>query len=236
MSLLEVSNLHACYGKSHVLTGVNMRLEDGEIISVLGRNGSGRSTMLKSIVGLVPPTAGTVRLDGCDLAGLQPHRIVRAGLGYVPEERLIFANLSVEENLHIGMQPSGGGRPGWTVQQMYDYFPRLHERRDTRAGNLSGGEQQMLTLCRSLLGNPHVLMIDEPTEGLAPKIVEHLMKVMLDINRRGIAIVLVEQKMTIALRVAHRCLIMGRGQIVFEGSPQQLRDNAAVRRSWLEVA
>ena len=236
MNLLEVSDLHARYGKSQVLNGVNMHVEEGEIVSVLGRNGSGRSTMLKAIMGLVPPSAGTVSLHGHQLAGLLPYRIVREGLGYVPEERLIFSNLSVEENLTIGIQPTGPGRPAWKTEQMYEYFPRLRERRDTKAGNLSGGEQQMLTLCRSLLGNPQLLMIDEPTEGLAPMIVEHLMKVILDINRRGVAIVLVEQKMTIALRVAHRCLIMGRGKIVFEGTPDQLRANTDVRRNWLEVA
>lgn len=236
MSLLEVTNLHAHYDKSHVLMGVNLAIGEGEIVSVLGRNGSGRSTMLKAIVGLVAPTAGSVKLQGRDLAGQLPHRIVKAGLGYVPEERLIFANLTVAENLDIGVQKCTGGQQAWTIEQMYEYFPRLRERRTTKAGNLSGGEQQMLTLCRSLLGNPKLLMIDEPTEGLAPKIVEHLVTVMLDINRRGVAIILVEQKMTIALRVAHRCLIMGRGQIVFEGTPAELRANADVRRNWLEVA
>lgn len=236
MNLLEVTNLHAHYDKSHVLTGVNLQIREGEIVSVLGRNGSGRSTMLKALVGLVPPSGGTVRLQGRELAGLLPHRIVKSGLGYVPEERLIFANLTVEENLDVGLQKCADGGRAWTVDQMYEYFPRLRERRGTKAGNLSGGEQQMLTLCRSLLGNPKLLMIDEPTEGLAPKIVEHLVTVMLDINRRGVAIILVEQKMTIALRVAHRCLIMGRGQIVFEGTPAQLRADADVRRNWLEVA
>lgn len=236
MSLLEVSNLHAHYDKSHVLTGVNLRVDAGEIVSVLGRNGSGRSTMLKSLMGLVPPSAGSVCMDGQELAGQLPHRIAKAGLGYVPEERLIFPNLTVQENMDIGVQRAAQGRPPWSIAQMYGFFPRLADRRATQAGNLSGGEQQMLTLCRSLLGNPRVLMIDEPTEGLAPMIVGQLVDVMLEINRRGVSIILVEQKMTIALQVAHRCLIMGRGQIVFEGSPQQLREDASVRRSWLEVA
>ncbi|MFO1294693.1 MAG: ABC transporter ATP-binding protein [Rubrivivax sp.] len=236
MSLLQVAELHAHYDKIHVLAGVNLRIDDNEIVSVLGRNGSGRSTMLKSLIGLVPPTAGSVRLAGRELVGLLPHRIAKAGLGYVPEERLIFPNLTVQENLEIGLQPAAGGRRPWAIGQMYEFFPRLLERRGTKAGNLSGGEQQMLTLCRSLLGNPSVLMIDEPTEGLAPKIVRQLVDVMLEINRRGVAIVLVEQKMTVALQVAHRCLIMGRGQIVFEGTPQQLREDASVRRNWLEVA
>jgi branched-chain amino acid transport system ATP-binding protein len=187
-------------------------------------------------MGLIPPSAGSVRLQGRELAGELPHRIARAGMAYVPEERLTFANLTVQENLAIGMQPVGGEQQPWSIAQMFAFFPRLLERRGTKAGNLSGGEQQMLTLCRSLLGNPKVLLIDEPTEGLAPQIVRQLVDVMMAINRKGVSIILVEQKMTIALEVAHRCLIMGSGQIVFQGSPQQLRDDAAIRRKWLEAA
>jgi len=236
MKLLQLTNLNAHYDKSHVLTGVNLSIEPGEILSVLGRNGSGRSTLLKSIVGLVPPSSGSIQLEGQELVGKSPNQIVKAGISYVPEERLVFDQLTVEENLLIGMQSALAPRVIWEIEQMYDYFPRLRERRTTKAGNLSGGEQQMLTLCRSLLGNPKLLMIDEPTEGLAPMIVEHLVTVMREINRRGVSIILVEQKMTIALRLANRCLIMGRGQIVFEGSAQQLRDDTEVRRHWLEVS
>jgi len=236
MKLLQLTNLNAHYDKSHVLTGVNLSIEPGEILSVLGRNGSGRSTLLKSIVGLVPPSSGSIQLEGQELVGQSPNQIVKAGISYVPEERLVFDQLTVEENLLIGMQSALAPRVIWEIEQMYDYFPRLRERRTTKAGNLSGGEQQMLTLCRSLLGNPKLLMIDEPTEGLAPMIVEHLVTVMREINRRGVSIILVEQKMTIALRLANRCLIMGRGQIVFEGSAQQLRDDTEVRRHWLEVS
>lgn len=236
MSLLQVRGLHAHYDKSHVLTGVNLDIGRGEVVSVLGRNGSGRSTLLKTLVGLVPPSAGSVRLDGKELSGLPSNVIVRAGLAYVPEERLIFDNLTVEQNLQIGEQSGPQGAVTWTVAQMYDFFPRLRERQRTRAGNLSGGEQQMLTLCRSLLGNPVVLMIDEPTEGLAPMIVEHLVEVMREIHRRGVSILLVEQKMTIALRLSNRSLIMGRGQIVFEGTPEALRSDAEIRRLWLEAA
>jgi len=235
MKLLEVANLHAHYDKSHVLTGVNLHVHAGEIVSILGRNGSGRSTLLKALMGLIPSTAGTVSFADRPLVG-QTHQIAKSGIAYVPEERLIFPNLTVAENLEIGRQAPAPGREPWRVAQMYDYFPPLRARATTKAGNLSGGEQQMLALCRSLLGNPSLLLIDEPTEGLAPKIVAHLMAVMLDINQRGVAMILVEQKMTIALRVAHRCLIMGRGQIVFEGSPEQLRTDADVRRAWLEVA
>jgi len=233
--LLAVEGLHAHYQKSHLLDGVDLTVERGEIVALLGRNGSGRSTLLKAIMGLVAPSAGSVRLGGRDLAGLPAHRIARAGLAYVPEERLVFDNLSVEENLATGQQAGVADAPRWTVEEMYEFFPRLRERRDTKAGYLSGGEQQMLTICRSLLGNPRLIMIDEPTEGLAPKIVEAVTAVIRDIRRRGVGVLLVEQKMTIALKVAERVLIMGRGQIVFEGTPEALRDQPEVRRAWLEV-
>jgi branched-chain amino acid transport system ATP-binding protein len=234
--VLEVEGLHAHYDKSHILHGVHLAIGAGEIVSLLGRNGSGRSTTLKTIMGLVPPSAGAVRLDGTDLAGVRAYRIARAGLAYVPEEREIFANLTVDENLRIGMQAARRGAPAWTAKQMYGYFPQLEERRLTKAGMLSGGEQQMLTICRSLLGNPRVILIDEPTEGLAPKIVEVVTAVIRDICRQGVAVLLVEQKLTIALRVAARVYVMGHGQIVFEGTPADLRNAPQVRRDWLEVA
>lgn len=235
MSLLEVRDLHAYYGKSHVLTGVDMSLDRGQIVAVLGRNGSGRSTMLKSLVGLVRPSRGSVLLAGREIAGRKPYEVVRRGLAYVPEERLVFDHLTVAENLTVGLQSSTDA-PQWSLDDMYGYFPRLSERKHTKAGNLSGGEQQMLTLCRSLLCHPHALLIDEPTEGLAPKIVMHLIDVINDIARRGVAILLVEQKMTIALRTAERCLVMGRGRIVFDGTPDALRGDSDMRRTWLEVA
>lgn len=233
--LLDVHGLHAHYGKSHVLDGVDLTVAEPEIVSILGRNGSGRSTLLKAIMGLVPPSAGTVRCQGTDLAGMPPYRISRAGLAYVPEERLVFDNLTVGENLLAGVQPGQPGAPRWTIEQMYEYFPRLCERQNTKAGYLSGGEQQMLTICRSLLGNPRLIMIDEPTEGLAPRIVEAVTSVILDIRNRGVGVLLVEQKLTIALRVAQRILVMGRGRIVFEGTPQDLNDQPELRRAWLEV-
>ncbi|MGF1608747.1 MAG: ABC transporter ATP-binding protein [Kiloniellales bacterium] len=234
--LLEVEGLHAHYGKSHILHGVDLSVEEGAILSLLGRNGSGRSTTLKAIMGLVPPSQGHVRLAGRELTGQRPYAVARAGLGYVPEERLVFPNLSVAENLDMGVQPAPAGATGWTQEDMYRYFPRLKERRDMRAGNLSGGEQQMLTICRSLLGNPKVLLIDEPTEGLAPKIVEVVLEVILDIQRRGVAVVLVEQKLTIALKVAQRIFVMGHGEIVFSGPPEALRERPDIRRDWLEVS
>ncbi|MEX0758496.1 MAG: ABC transporter ATP-binding protein, partial [Tistlia sp.] len=216
--LLEVAGLHAHYGKSHILHGVDLAVPEGGIVSLLGRNGSGRSTTLKTMMGIVPASAGRVCLAERELTGLRPYSIARQGLGYVPEERLVFPNLSVEENLLMGVQPGQGGSERWTLEDMFRYFPRLEERRAMKAGTLSGGEQQMLTICRSLLGNPRVLLIDEPTEGLAPKIVEVVMEVILDIQRRGVAVVLVEQKLTIALKVAQRVFVMGHGEIVFRGT------------------
>ena len=183
----------------------------GEVVSLLGRNGAGRSTTMKSIMGLVDVTAGQITIEGRDITGKRPFEIARAGLGFVPEEREVFANLTVDENLRMGEQPPRPDAPAWTIEQMFGYFPRLKERRNTRAGNLSGGEQQMLTMCRSLLGNPKVMLIDEPTEGLAPKIVEVIADVIRDIHQRGVSVVLVEQKLTIALKVSTRVSVMGHG-------------------------
>jgi branched-chain amino acid transport system ATP-binding protein len=235
MSLLEIQGLHAHYDKSHILHGVDLAISHGEIVSLLGRNGSGRSTMLKTIMGLVPPTEGHVRLNGTDLAGERAYRIARAGIAYVPEGREIFANITVDENMRIGMQPVRAGVPNWAPEQMYAYFPQLKERRQIAAGMLSGGEQQMLTICRSLLGNPRVILIDEPTEGLAPRIVEVVTNVIRDICRQGVSVLLVEQKLTIAMRVSQRVYVMGHGQIVFEGTPEGLRNAPEIRREWLEV-
>lgn len=236
MTLLSVEGLHAHYGKSHILHGVDMTIPQGSITSLLGRNGSGRSTLMKAIMGLVPPTGGQVRLEGRDLTGFRPYDICRHGIGYVPEERLVFPNLTVEENLLMGVQRPAADAHEWTLDQMYAYFPRLHERRAINAGYLSGGEQQMLTMCRSLLGNPRLLLIDEPTEGLAPKIVDVVMEVILDIARKGVAVLLVEQKLTIALKVAQQVMVMGHGNLVFEGTAEALRDAPEIRRTWLEVA
>ena len=234
-NLLELEDLHAHYGKSHVLHGVSFQVRDNEVVSLLGRNGSGRSTTMKAIMGLVRPTGGRVRLRGRDLAGARPYAICRAGIAYVPEEREVFANLTVDENLRMGEQPAPRGATRWTVEQMFDYFPRLKERRNTRAGSLSGGEQQMLTICRSLLGNPLVMLIDEPTEGLAPKIVAAVADCIRDMHRRGVSVVLVEQKLAIALKVSTRVCVMGHGRIVFEGAPQQLAEDARLQAEWLAV-
>jgi len=233
--LLRVDGLHAHYGKSHVLRGVTLQVGRGEVVSLLGRNGSGRSTTLKALMGLVPPSAGRIELAGRALAGAPPHAICRAGLAYVPEEREVFANLTVDENLRMGEQPPVAGAVRWTMAQMFDWFPRLKERRGTKAGSLSGGEQQMLTMCRSLLGNPLAILIDEPTEGLAPKIVAQVAACIQDMQRQGVSVVLVEQKLAIALKVSSRVCVMGHGHIVFEGSPAQLLADTAMQQQWLAV-
>jgi branched-chain amino acid transport system ATP-binding protein len=232
--MLSVSNLHAFYGKSHVLHGVNLFVGRGEIVSLLGRNGVGRSTTVKAVMGLVA-ARGTIAFQGRDdLLGLKPHEIARRGLGYVPEDRAIFPDITVHENLLLGMK-SKSASPRWTINDMYRQFPRLRERADAPAGVLSGGEQQMLTLCRTLIGDPDLIMIDEPTEGLAPQIVEQVARLLREIQRRGISILLVEQKLAIALDISDRVYLMGRGAVVFEGTPAQLRENAKVRSEWLAV-
>jgi branched-chain amino acid transport system ATP-binding protein len=233
--LLSLHEVHAHYGKSHILHGVSFHVGANEVVSLLGRNGSGRSTTMKAIMGLVPSTGGRIRLGERDITGARPYTVCRAGIAYVPEEREVFANLSVDENLRMGEQPSSVGARRWTLDDMFAYFPRLKERRNTKAGSLSGGEQQMLTICRSLLGNPQVILVDEPTEGLAPKIVAAVGECIQDINRRGVAVVLVEQKLAIALKVSTRVCVMGHGQIVFEGTPQQLASDDRLLAQWLAV-
>ena len=231
--MLKLSNVHAFYGKSHVLHGVNFEVRDGEIVALLGRNGSGRSTTVKTIMGLVEGT-GSVCWREREVLGSAAYEIAHAGLGYVPENRDIFPTLTVHQNLMLG-EKGGRKKSRWGFDDMYKLFPRLKERQHTEAGVLSGGEQQMLTLCRTLMGDPELIMIDEPTEGLAPKIVELVAEYLRELKRRGIGVLLVEQKLTIALEVADRCLVMGHGQIVFEGTPADLRANAYIRKEWLEV-
>jgi len=231
--LLKLTDLHAYYGKSHVLHGVQFEVGAGEIVALLGRNGSGRSTTVKAIMGLVEAT-GSVRWREEEILGKKAFEIARLGLGYVPENRDIFPTLTVHHNLQLG-EKRDGKTPRWSPADMYRLFPRLQERQHTAAGVLSGGEQQMLTLARTLMGDPDLIMIDEPTEGLAPKIVDLVAEYLRELQRRGISVLLVEQKLTIALEVSQRCLVMGHGQIVFEGTPQSLRANAGIRREWLEV-
>lgn len=231
-ALLAVRGLHAWYGKSHVLHGVELRVGAGEIVSLLGRNGAGRSTTIKAAMGQVA-AQGSVMFKGEELLGLQPFRIARKGLGYVPESRDVFPGLSVEQNLLLGQKDGKTGR--WTLADMYRLFPQLETRHATPAGVLSGGEQQMLSLCRTLMGDPDLIMIDEPTEGLAPALVELVARFLCELRERGVSVLLVEQKLDIALRISQRVYVMGRGTIVFEGSPSALLAESSVRKEWLEV-
>ncbi len=231
--MLEATDLHAYYGKSHILQGVNLRVGEGEIVSLLGRNGVGRSTTIKAIMGMVD-CSGSVKFRGEEMVGLKAYQVAHKGLGYVPENRDIFPTLTVRQNLLLG-QKTKLESTRWGMEDMFDLFPRLNERADTQAGVLSGGEQQMLTLCRTLMGDPALVMIDEPTEGLAPKIVEQVARLFEEIRKRGVSILLVEQKLAIALDISERLYVMGHGSIVFEGTPRDVREDAAMRKEWLEV-
>ncbi|HEY0060780.1 MAG TPA: ABC transporter ATP-binding protein [Telluria sp.] len=231
--ILQVKDLHAYYGKGHILHGVDLRIGRGEIVSLLGRNGVGRSTLVKAVMGQVNAT-GSVKFKDQEMLGLKAFQIAHKGLAYVPENRDIFPTLTVEQNLILG-QKKATSSPRWSIADMYRMFPRLEERRTVPAGFLSGGEQQMLTLCRSLMGDPDLIMIDEPTEGLAPKIVALVAEYLLALKEKGISVLLVEQKLAIALEISQRVYVMGHGAMVFEGTPAALRANALVRKEWLEV-
>jgi branched-chain amino acid transport system ATP-binding protein len=231
--MLEVEDLHAYYGKSHILQGMTFAVRPGEIVSLLGRNGAGRSTTIKALMGEVRPH-GIVRFKGARIDGLKPHEIARRGLGYVPENRDIFPTLTVRENLLLGMKgPREQGR--WTMRRVFELFPILEARANTPGGVLSGGEQQILSICRTLMGDPDLVMVDEPTEGLSPQLVGVMRGLLESIAAQGVAILLIEQRLTIALAISHRLYVVGHGRIVFEGTPRDLRDNEGVRREWLEV-
>lgn len=231
--MLNIDNLHAYYGKSHILHGVSFQVQAGEIVALLGRNGSGRSTTAKAIMGLVE-CQGRVDWKGQNILGRKAFEIAHTGIGYVPENRDIFPKLTVHQNLLLGQKGAGQGSR-WTFEDMYQMFPRLRERQHTEAGVLSGGEQQMLTLCRTLMGDPDLIIIDEPTEGLAPKIVELVGQYLQQLKQKGISVLLIEQKLTIAMNISDRALVMGHGSIVFEGTPDQLRADSYIRKEWLEV-
>jgi branched-chain amino acid transport system ATP-binding protein len=231
--MLQVKNLHAYYGKSHVLHGVSFDVQPGEIVALLGRNGSGRSTTAKAIMGLVD-CQGSISWKGAETLGKKAYQIAHLGIGYVPENRDIFPKLTVHQNLLLGQKGKGQGSR-WTFEDMYTMFPRLRERQHTEAGVLSGGEQQMLTLCRTLMGDPELIIIDEPTEGLAPKIVELVGQYLQTLKAKGISVLLIEQKLTIAMAISDRALVMGHGSIVFQGTPDSLRADAYTRKEWLEV-
>jgi len=231
--MLKLHDIHAYYGKSHVLHGVSFNVGAGEIVALLGRNGSGRSTTAKAIMGLVH-AEGTLHWKEQDILRRKAYEIAHLGIGYVPENRDIFPKLTVHQNLLLGQKGSGKGSR-WSFDDMYGMFPRLKERQHTEAGVLSGGEQQMLTLCRTLMGDPDLIIIDEPTEGLAPKIVELVGQYLKTLKDKGISVLLIEQKLTIAMQISDRALVMGHGSIVFDGTPDSLRADAATRKEWLEV-
>ena len=230
--LLRVENLQAYYGKSHVLHGVDLEVGHGEIVSLLGRNGVGRSTTAKAIIGLVDAT-GTIEFGSHDLLRLATYQIARLGIGYVPENRDIFPTLTVHENLKLGVKRNA--KSTWSYDDVYRLFPRLKERARTQAGVLSGGEQQMLTLARTMMGGPQLVIIDEPTEGLAPMVVDLVGRFLRELRDRGVSILLIEQKLTIAMQISQRVYVMGHGHVVFHGSPDELRSNKLIRQEWLEV-
>ena len=233
--MLEVTDLNAYYGKSHILRGVNLKIENGEIVSLLGRNGVGRSTTCKAIMGEVEPI-GSVKFNGTELAGKKAFEVANAGLGYVPENRDIFPGLTTRQNLELGTKSRQDmSKSRWSIDDMFNLFENLKNRADVEASFLSGGEQQMLTMCRTLMGDPEVIMIDEPTEGLSPQMTTRVADLLNEISSRGVSILLVEQKLSIAMKISHRVYVMGHGQIVFEGTPKELEKRDDIRKEWLEV-
>ena len=233
--MLEVTDLNAYYGKSHILRGVNLKIENGEIVSLLGRNGVGRSTTCKAIMGEVEPI-GSIKFNGAELAGKKAFEVANAGLGYVPENRDIFPGLTTRQNLELGIKSGQDmANSRWSIDDMFNLFENLNNRADVEASFLSGGEQQMLTMCRTLMGDPEVIMIDEPTEGLSPQMTTRVADLLNEISSRGVSILLVEQKLAIAMKISHRVYVMGHGQIVFEGTPKELDKREDIRKEWLEV-
>jgi branched-chain amino acid transport system ATP-binding protein len=236
--MIVVKDIHSYYGKSHILHGVSLELKQGELVCLLGRNGVGKSTTLKSIMGIVRPTQGSIRFDGKELVGSQPYQIARLGVGYVPEDRRIFKSLTVHENLLMGTQKannSGSAERVWTIDKIYEIFPNLRERRSNKGSHLSGGEQQMLTVARTLMGNPKLILVDEPTEGLAPLIVKDVLEMLAAVRKSGVTVLMVEQNFKAAIKVADRFYIMAKGQMVFEGGMAALLAAEDVRKNYLEV-
>jgi len=236
--MLEVKDIHSYYGKSHILHGVSLNLQEGEMVCLLGRNGVGKSTTLKSIMGVVRPQQGSIRFHDKELVGLAPYEIAHLGVGYVPEDRRIFRSLTVHENLLMGIKSGkkgNGGEGGWTIEKVYELFPRLQERCNNKGSHLSGGEQQMLTVVRTLMGNPRVILVDEPTEGLAPLIVKDVLEMLATVRKSGVTVLMVEQNFKAAIKVADRFYIMSKGQIVFSGNQAELLAAEDVRKNYLEV-
>ncbi|HOJ52085.1 MAG TPA: ABC transporter ATP-binding protein [Syntrophales bacterium] len=236
--MLQVKEIHTYYGKSHILHGVNLELKEGEVVCLLGRNGVGKSTTLKSIMGIVRPKEGSIIFQDQELVGKTPHEIARLGVGYVPEDRRIFRSLTVHENLIMGLKPGQKNEDAknvWTIEKIYERFPRLAERKGNKGGYLSGGEQQMLTVARTLVGNPRLILVDEPTEGLAPLIVKDVLEMLASVRDSGVTILLVEQNFKAALKIADRFYVMGKGKIVFEGNTEALLNAHDIRKNYLEV-
>ena len=236
--MIEVEGIHSYYGKGHILQGVSLRLMEGELVCLLGRNGVGKSTTLKSIMGIVKPTEGSILFDGRELIGRQPYEIARRGVGYVPEDRRIFRSLTVHENLLMGIKGRKNGDAGegsWTLDRVYEHFPKLKDRRGNKGVHLSGGEQQMLTVARTLMGNPKLILVDEPTEGLSPLLVKDVLEMLSTVRRSGVTILMVEQNFKAAIKVADRFYVMSKGQVVFEGDITALMGAEEVRKDYLEV-
>ncbi len=231
--MLKIKDLNAYYGKSHIIRGVDLDIEKGEIVSLLGRNGVGRSTLVKSVMGIVPPS-GSIKFKNEEIAGLETHNIALRGIGYVPENRDIFPTLTVKENLLLGTKDTRV-KGKWSLDELFSLFPNLKERQDVLGGAISGGEQQMLTMCRCLIGDPDLIMVDEPTEGLSPQMIDKVSELLKKISKKGISILLVEQKLTIALKLSNKVYLMGHGGIVFKGTPKELKNNISIRKEWLEV-
>ena len=233
--ILSVTGLHAYYGRAHILSDVALELGRGEVVVLLGRNGAGKSTTLKSIMGLVRPARGEITLMGTAIHGFEPYRIARLGLGYVPEDRRVFADLTVMENLEVGRQPPRPGAPEWTPERLFTLFPKLAEMRHRQAGRMSGGEQQMLTIVRTLMGNPLALLLDEPSEGLAPLIVEQMANTIIDLKQQGLSILLSEQNLYFSNLVSDRAYIIEKGRIRYEGTMEELAKDEEVRAAYLTV-
>jgi len=234
--LLEVKDLNTYYGASHVLQDMSLTVDQGELVALLGRNGMGKSTTLKSIMGLVKPRSGTVIYKGKDIAGYPPYKVARAGIGYVAEERRIFPNLSVLDNLSMGVKAGKAGKDnGWSLDRIFQHFPLLKERSNSKGSHLSGGEQQMLSISRSLMGNPELLMVDEPTEGLAPLLVREVRDMLEDINKAGVSILFVEHNLKVAMSLADRLYLMGKAYLAFTGTVEDLDAQPEIRKKYLEV-
>jgi len=232
---LHVDKIHTFLGKGHVLDGVSLNIEKGQIVALLGRNGVGKTTTLKSIIGLTSPQEGSIRFKEREIVGLRPYQISRLGIGYVPDDRRIFPHLTVRQNLQIGIKPNQKVENPWTISKIYGFFPHLQMRDSQKGGNLSGGEQQMLTIGRTLMGNPELFLIDEPTEGLSPLLVETIIQILRQVNAEGGSMLLVEQAMDVALDLASVAYVMSKGKIVFEGTSEELSANKEIRSKYLEV-